>query len=383
LALRTFALDPHALVTAKERVAANDRSLAAPLAQLVEEANAALSVGPFSVMQKSIVPPSGDKHDYMSRGRYWWRNPGMPDGLPYVERDGEVNPEIWLIPDHKDFDKLMDNVLTLGLAYFFAEQTQYAEYAARLLRVWFLDEATRMNPHLKYAQGVPGINEGRNAGLIETRELVQIVDAMGLIAHSNAWGIADQAGMVEWFARYLDWLVGDAMAQKEGDQQNNHGTFYDAQVVTLALFLSREELAKKFLQRCTAVRIPAQIAPDGHLPFEMARTLSWHYHVFNLQALYRLASLGERVGLDILNFATQDGRSLRCATDFIAPYVEGKRWEHPQIASQEFGVAFGLLCQAAVKYRDTKYFNAARHARGVNIESHRAHLILNLGKFLS
>jgi len=347
---------------------------------LVGEADAALGAGPFSVMNKTIVPPSGDKHDYMSRGRYWWRHPNTANGLPYVERDGEVNPEIWQIPDHKDFDTLMNNVSTLALAYFFTERTEYAKHAAKLLQVWFLDEATRMNPHLKYAQGVPGINDGRNAGLIETRELAHVVDALGLIAHSNAWSNADQNGMEDWFARYLDWLVGDAMAQKEGAQQNNHGTFYDAQVVAIALLLERKELAKKFLQRCAAERIPVQIAPDGQQPFEMARTLAWHYHVFNLQALYRLASLGERVGIDIWNFSTQDGRSLRCATDFIAPYVEGKEWEHPQIAPQEFDVAFGLMCQAAVKYREPSYYRAAERARGVNAQTHRARLVLNLAE---
>ena len=60
---RTFAIDPHALVAVKTRITSGDHSLDAPLAQLLREADDALKAGPFSVMHKSIVPPSGDPHD--------------------------------------------------------------------------------------------------------------------------------------------------------------------------------------------------------------------------------------------------------------------------------------------------------------------------------
>jgi hypothetical protein len=375
---RTFTIDPNALAANKLRIASGAHSLDAPLARLLREADDALKAGPFSVMHKSIVPPSGDKHDYISRGRYWWRNPNTPDGLPYIEHDGEVNPEIWQIPDHKEFDTLMDNVLTLGLAFYFTERMHYADYAVKLLREWFLDEQTRMNPHLAFGQGIPGINEGRCTGLIETRELVQVVDAIGLLANCTAWTETDQWGMERWFTRYLDWLVWNEMAQLEGAQKNNHGTFYDTQVISIALFLNARELAQKYLRRFSAERIPTQIASDGRQPFEIVRTLAWHYSVFNLQALYRFASLGERVEIDLWNFATPDGRSLRLATDFLVPYVEGKTWEYPQIAPQDFNIFFDVLCQASVKYRDARYYQVACKSPQVDTASHRVRLRLNL-----
>ena len=375
---RVFALDRCALPEVKTKIAAGDHSFDAPLEQLKREADRALTEGPWSVVDKPVVPPSGDKHDYLSLARYYWRNPNTPDGLPYISRDGEVNPEIWTIPDHKSFDTLMDNALTLGLAYYFTGDARSAEYAARLLRVWFLDDATRMNPHLNFTQGVRGESTGRNAGIIETRELAQVVDAIGLLAGSKAWTENDQRGMTEWCARFLDWLLNSDLGGKEAQQRNNHGTFYDAQVIALAFFVGDDAVARKFLQRATTERIPQQIEPNGIQPFELARTIAWHYHVFNLQALCRLASFGERVGMDIWNFATRDGRSLRAATDFLVPYVEGKPWEYQQITPQEFGVTFFLLCQASVKLRDEKYYRAALKAPGVKAPANRAHLVLNL-----
>ena len=374
----TFALDPHALAAVKDRIASGDRAFVAPLAQLGREADRALGEGPWSVVDKPVVPPSGDKHDYLSLARYYWPNPNTPNGLPYISRDGEVNPEIWTIPDHKNFDTLMDSVLTLGLAYYFTGDARSAEYAVRLLRAWFLDDATRTNPHLNFTQGVRGESTGRNAGIIETRELAQVVDAIGLLAGSKAWTESDQRGMTEWCARFLDWLLNGDLGGKEAQQRNNHGTFYDAQVIALAFFVGEDAVARKFLQRATTERIPQQIEPNGIQPFELARTIAWHYHVFNLQALYRLASFGERVGMDIWNFATRDGRSLRAATDFLVPYVEGKPWEYQQITSQEFGVTFFLLCQASVKLRDEKYYRAALRVPGLNAVTRRAYLILNL-----
>src|SRR5512142_174353 len=90
---RVFALDPMALREAKRLVAAGDRSLRPAVERLRRDAAAALGAGPFSVIQKSRVPPSGDKHDYLSFGPYWWPDPKKPNGLPYIRRDGEVNPE--------------------------------------------------------------------------------------------------------------------------------------------------------------------------------------------------------------------------------------------------------------------------------------------------
>lgn len=368
--LRTFTIDPNALTIIKSRMASSNPALA----KLLRDANDSLKVGPFSVMHKISVPPSGDTHDYQSRGRYWWRNPSTSDGLPYIERDGEVNPEIWQISDHKDFDTLMDNVLTLGLAFYFTECNAFAEHATKLLRVWFLDEATRMNPNLRFAQGIPGINDGRCTGLIETRELAQVIDAIGLIADSSAWTDADQWGMERWFTRYLDWLLGDDMARLEGEQKNNHGTFYDSQVIAIALFLNATELARKFLGRLTTVRIPTQIAIDGSQPYEITRTLSWHYHIFNLQALCRVALLGERVGMDAWNFKTQGGTGIRTAFEFLIPFATDMEWPYPQIAPRQYDAFFALLWQAANKWNASHYRDIAHALSNVETNTHRVHL---------
>src|SRR5438132_1683376 len=99
----------------------------------------------------------------------------------------------------------------LSRAYYFSDDEEYAGRARLLLRTWFLDPATRMNPHLRYGQGIPGVTQGRAAGIIETRGLVGVVDAIGMLERSPSWTAADQRGMAQWLSAYLGWLRSSAI----------------------------------------------------------------------------------------------------------------------------------------------------------------------------
>ena len=144
---RTFLLRPDWLRTVKAR-GADLPHFASARKALFARADAALAGPDYSVVDKLKLPPSGDKHDYMSIGPYWWPDPSKPDGEPYVRRDGKVNPE----RDTNAFDttaleSMSASVEALTLAYYFSDDPRYAQRAAQLLRVWFLDPATRMNPN--------------------------------------------------------------------------------------------------------------------------------------------------------------------------------------------------------------------------------------------
>ena len=43
---------------------------------LISQADRLLDAEPLSVMMKEKIPASGDKHDYMSQARYYWREQG-------------------------------------------------------------------------------------------------------------------------------------------------------------------------------------------------------------------------------------------------------------------------------------------------------------------
>jgi len=335
---------------------AQPRDPAPPLAKLERDAQKALNVGPFSVTTKAVTPPSGDKHDYMSQAPYFWPDPKSPNGLPYIRRDGERNPEIDKITDHRVMDQMEAAVETLARAYHFKRDEVYAAKAAQLLRAFFLDPETRMNPNLQFAQGIPGINTGRGIGLIETRGLTRVVNAIGLLQGSKAWTMTDHKGIEDWFGKFLQWMLESKNGRDEAAAKNNHGTFYDVQVVSFALFLGKKDLAKSVLEAAKAKRIAVQVEPDGRQPLELVRTKAWSYSVGNLDGLMQLADLGDRVGVDLWNYQTRDGRSIRRALDFLAPFALGeKKWAYQQLGDWPPQMLFPLIHRAATHYTDPNF----------------------------
>jgi hypothetical protein len=353
---RVFLIDPQALTQTKRRAAAGDSQLAAALGRLERDAEKSLKVEPFSVTRTDKIPPSGDKHDYLSLAKYYWPNPNSPSGLPYVVRDGETNPDTQKFPARLALEGVCHHVPTLALAYYLTGREPYAARAAKLLRVFFLDPATRMNPNLEYAQFIPGKNTGRGTGIIDTTGLAPLIDAVGMLAGSPAWTAADQKGMEAWFHAYLRWLLTSKAGQTEGKASNNHGCWYDVQTASMALFAGETGIARQILGTAVPRRIALQIEPDGQMPRELKRTKSFSYCIFNLRALFDLAALGDRVGVDLWNARTPDGRGIRKALDFMLPYtVGGRPWMGQQITKFDPDEIIPLLRRAALAYHDPQY----------------------------
>ena len=353
---RVFLLDAKQLQITQQRIHAGDKNLSAAWTRLERDAQKAISSGPFSVVTKGATPPSGDKHDYLSQAPYFWPNPKSPNGLPYISRDGERNPEINQITDHHSLDQLESSVETLALAYYFKGEEAYAAKAAALLRAFFVDPATRMNPNLQYAQFIPGVNTGRGIGLIETRGLPDVVDAIGLLARSKALTEDDRRGLQDWFGNFLQWMLESKNGRAEAAAKNNHGTYYDLQVASFALFVGKKDLAVQVLEDARRKRIATQIEPDGRQPLELARTKAWSYSLMNLEGLMLLATLGERSGVDLWSFQTTDGRSIRKALEFRTPVALGERkWPYPEIGGAKPEALFPLMRRAAAAYRDQEY----------------------------
>jgi hypothetical protein len=365
-----YLLDADHLLSVRMRVANGDEQLRPAIEVLRQDADKALNAGPFSVVNKEALPPSGDKHDYMSFAPYWWPNPATKDGLPYIQRDGQRNPDLYKLRNRSDLGTMSDTVETLSLAYYFTRDEKYASRARVLIHTWFLDPDTRMNPNFEFAQAIRGLNTGRGLGLIESRLFTKVVDAVGLLADSQSWTQGDEQELKQWYETYLHWMLTSKHGREEAAAKNNHGTYYDLQIASFALFLGRNEMAKQTLQAVSDKRIAVQIEPDGREPLELVRTKAWSYSIGNLSGLMSLARLGEHVDVDLWNYHTSDGRSIRAALDFLLPFgTERKKWPYQQIVGFSRDAIYPLLRQAAVKYLGSRYEELLKHLPATDLSS--------------
>ena len=341
-----------------------EKKLNDPAAKQIDDAaRKALTTTVVPIVSKQATPPSGDKHDYMSQAPYFWRNPDTATGLPYIRRDGERNPEIKQYPDHDLLDKMIDTVERLSLGYFVTGKKEYAVRAGEILRMWFVDPSTRMNPNLEYAQAIPGLNTGRGIGIIETRGLTRVVDSVGMLAGSPSWSKTDQAGVEAWFSKYLAWMMTSKNGKDESASKNNHATFYDVQIASFALFVGNRHLARRTLEAAKQKRIATQIEPNGRQPLELERTKSWDYSVMNLEGLVSLAQLGDHIGIDLWNFRTDEGRGIRQAILFLEPFVRNpEKWPYKQITRFHAERFRSILRRASTQYKDPEFQKLAASA---------------------
>ncbi|MCP9749455.1 alginate lyase family protein [Ferruginibacter sp. HRS2-29] len=345
-----FSIDAGILQRNKTRIKKNDEGLLPAYKKLLKDADKALAFGPVSVMEKKNVPPSGDKHDYMSLAPYFWPDPSKADGLPYIRKDGQTNPEVKEYKDKEYLPKLCEIVHTLSLAYYFSGDAKYAGHASNLLRVWFIDTATKMNPNLNFAQAMKGHNTGRGAGMIDTRHFVKLIDAIGLLAGAKSWKDSDQASMKNWFRQYLNWMQTSRNGVEEMNAQNNHGSWYDAQRLSIALFLDSAALATKTVEHAAA-RLDKQMDGSGRFPREMERTISLHYSTFVMDALFVIAKMSEKTPADFWNLVTPSGKSLKKGFDELRPYLaKEKQWDGPQIKPYEYDESYPILYYGNKKY---------------------------------
>ncbi len=303
--------------------------------RLLEEADIAMKQAPFSVAEKGMTPPSGDKHDYMSISPYWWPDETKADGLPWIRHDGKTNPASKTTEtDSRRIGNFTRSTRAVALAYYFSQDEAYAKKGIEFVRTWFLNEATKMNPNVNYGQGVPGRAEGRRGGIIDTRTLAdRMLDAIAILSQSKHWTEQDEQQIKQWYSEYLDWLIVDDLSggpKGEAAAANNHGTWYDFQVASIAYFIGNDHLTKQMVQK-GKMRVDTQFEADGSQPHEIERTRAYHYHYFSIVPLVGIAELGEKVGVDLWNYENDKGGSMAQGIQLMANYHDpAVKWPYSQ-----------------------------------------------------
>lgn len=318
-AAQPYMVDAEAAERVRTAVEKGDSHLKPLYDRALRDADKLLDEPDPTVVDKGMTPPSGDKHDYISMGRYWWPNPDTKDGLPYVRRDGHSNPELKKF-DRDRLGRFSANLRRLTGAYLLAGRTEHARKMASMLRTWFLNERTRMNPNGTYAQMVPGRNDGlgRPEGILDLYSLIDAVDAAVVLERDNLLSKKEMKALRAWFSAYVDWLLTSESGKGEYAAKNNHGIAYDVQTVVYARFAGRDEVARELIETFAERRLEKQIEADGKQPRELARTTAFGYSTYNLTHMLDMCVAARTMGIDLYDAA--DGAIDR-AIGYLIPFL--------------------------------------------------------------
>ncbi|MBR6945920.1 MAG: alginate lyase family protein [Prevotella sp.] len=327
--------------------------------QLMKRAEKDLMEEPLTVMMKEHTPASGTKHDYESLSRYYWPDPTKANGLPYISRDGESNPELDKF-DRNKLGAMASRVTRLSLAWYFSGEEKYAQKATELIRVWFFNKDTYMKPNLDYAQMIPGVNggKGRKSGLIDGYSFVDMLEGVALLETSKSFTSKDSKKLKDWFGKFLQWYLTSEQGIGEGNAQNNHAVAYDTQVIAYALYSGNMDVAKKVINAVPERRLFTQIEPDGRQPQELRRTLAFGYSEYNLTHFIDIFMMAQKIGISLVHSTSSDGRCFMKAMDFLVPYLgkDVSAWPYKQISQWDYKQQ--ELCKDL--YKTARYLDSSR-----------------------
>ncbi len=326
----------------KTAVRANDQEIKPFVGELREIADFTMDKGPWSVTFHRGKAISENPHDYYSESPYWWPNPEKPDG-PYIRKDGLRNPERFMA--HKNgLLKMSQSVAILSMAGYFFDDPEYTDRARYLLKVWFIDDATRMNPHLDYGQAIPNKSTGRGVGIIDTHRLAKLISTFGFLEASGRWPESEKEELKKWFMEYLEWLLTSKNGTDEKKQGNNHSTWWAVQVASYAGFTENSEILEMIWDYARNTLIEQQISPDGRFPLEEKRTRSYDYSLFNLNAFSLLFRIAQIYDVNLWNVNNSNGAGIITTMNYLYPYLTyPSSWPGEQIISRTEREPFSII----------------------------------------
>lgn len=290
---------------------------------ILTKATSSLNKNPITVTSYIAERSAGSKHDFYSEGDYWWPNPNDKEGA-YIRKDGLSNPGNF-IAHRKAMIRLCEISGNLASAYKITKDEKYITALLPHLNAWFVNDSTKMNPSLLYAQAIKGKVTGRGIGIIDTLHLIEVALAIKAIENSTTINKGELFIIKKWFSDYLNWLITHPFGKKEKNNGNNHSTCWALQVAAFAYLVDNKIQLKKCQDFYKNTLLPDQMATDGSFPKETARTKPYGYSLFNLDAMVSLCQILSKDDDNLYNYKTKDGKSIQLGMEFLYPYIKNKK----------------------------------------------------------
>ena len=199
--------------------------------------------------------------------------------------------------------------------------------------------------------------EGRCIGIIDTYQLVRLVNSLGILEETGKWKENERANVRDWIKQYLTWLITSENGIQESHQPNNHATAWAAQVITFGAYVGNRAAINLVCYQFRNTLIPDQMDNRGGFPWEEARTKSFSYSVSNMNLFAVICEAAYTQGVNLWHFRTADGRGMRSTLGYLLPcFKDPTTWTNQQIVPYKpaHKLAYYL---AALRFENHKYAN--------------------------
>ncbi len=308
----------------------------------------------FDFPLETVMDKKGEfinKHDYYSLGTYWWPNKDTKDGLPYIRKDGEANPE----GDNFDKDKLRKLaylVYHAAILYFITEDKRYYQLIKKHCQYFFVNEETKMNPNMNHGQFIPGICDGRGSGIIDyAANFTYALHMLHILAKNQMLEIDFLNEMKAWHFEFRDWLLHSEIGIEESKSENNHGVMYDLLILISGIFTNQIDDIEIQVNDFLETKINQQIASDGSLPQEIIRTKSKNYTFMALKGMLDFSKISEEYGFILWNSKIKD------CVKWLYQYeiAKNKIWPYQQITTFDECIYLYFMEITSLKYGQIYY----------------------------
>ena len=287
--------------------------------ELIKKAEEQMKLKSPSVTYHPSPAVTGDPHDFYSEGPYWWPDPENPDG-PYIKRDGEFNPDRFNY-HMEDMVSMCDAVSILCQAGLYLEKEEYLDKAAEFIKVWFIDEETKVNPHMECGQAIRGVCDGRGIGIIDTSNYIRVIYGADIL-QSVGYHKDVVSELKKWFVQYTTWLINSEKGIEEKNFFNNHSNWWNTQVAVFSAFTGDYHLLNMCFDSFKNRILSEQTDTEGKFIDEITRTRSYHYTLYNMDACVIIAEVAHHTFDDLWNYETSDGKSLKKCIEFFKPFYK-------------------------------------------------------------
>ena len=326
--------------------------------RVLKNADSFLTQNPITITASVCNRSAGNQHDFYSEGDYWWPDAQNPNG-PYIRKDGMTNPDNFMA--HREalirFSQISG---ALASAYVLTNDEKYAQHLVIHLRAWFINENTKMNPNLLFAQAIKGVATGRGIGIIDTVHLVEVTKAIQAIEKSKALSNADLSTIKMWFSNYLQWMTTHEYGISERDNGNNHSVCWTLQVAAFADLIGDYETLRFCKNFYKNTLLPSQMDKNGSFPLELKRTKPYGYSLFNLDAMASICQILSTKEDNLFAFTTPDGKNLALGLTFLEPYIVTKSaWPYQKDVMywEEWPVRQSSLLFGGLALKNNNYLN--------------------------